>query len=73
MLSGGYGSCDSCYNSDTCSALFGGDTGMYWTASEGDTAGYAWFVELDSWQGAFFNESPVDEAGSFTVRCVRSE
>jgi hypothetical protein len=67
MLGGcdAYDNCDSCYESETCTDLFGADNGWYWTSST-DTDGFIWYVEFDS--GSVYK---TDDDIDLYVRCVR--
>jgi hypothetical protein len=64
---GGY--CNSCQESEACSAAFGGDEEKYWTSSyEAEQSDYSWTVNLEI--GQFGLHDPADPVW-LSVRCVR--
>jgi uncharacterized protein DUF1566 len=65
VTSGDSGYCNSCYESATCSALFGSDYEEYWSSSPYDS-NYAWYVYFDSGGVNYSNVSSDNY-----VRCVR--
>lgn len=65
VLDGEWGYCDSCDESEACSALFGSDDEWYWSLSPCDSY-CAWYVDFDH---GYVNGGDVDYG--YSVRCVR--
>jgi hypothetical protein len=72
LVSGNGGMCNSCSNSETCAALFGGNNnygwGSYWTSTS--CAFYANCVWWVDWSGGSVNHSD-GMGGGYNARCVR--
>jgi hypothetical protein len=66
VTSGGSGYCNTCAESDRCNALFGPDTGFYWSSTEVDEI-EAWFVDFETGE-----VGDPSKTSLLFVRCVRS-
>jgi len=65
VMSGGYGDCSPCEESDTCGPLIGADSLYYWSATEFDSIS-GWRFDLE--YGYVYDADKTSHAGS---RCVR--
>jgi hypothetical protein len=67
VMSGIWGNCNSCAESEACGAMFGSDTDRHWSSSPSTQFdSCAWYVNFDN---GYVDDGDVDSGRG--VRCVR--